>query len=118
MRNMYTTIPRALIEAAAVNGAGHPRIFLMVGLPLVAPGIASLSIFQFVWVWNNLLVALVFAGPEAAPLTLAIQQQMRNFGSNVDVIAPGAFLQLSVPLLVFLAFQRYFVQGMMGGAVK
>jgi alpha-glucoside transport system permease protein len=118
MRNMYTTIPSGLLEAARVDGAGHARTFFMISIPLVAPGIASLSIFQFVWTWNNLLVALVFAEPEAAPLTVAIQQQMRNFGTNVDIIAPGAFLQLLVPLLVFLAFQRYFIQGIMAGSVK
>ncbi len=118
LRNMYSTIPRALFEAAKVDGAGHGRIFFTMALPLVSPSIASLSIFQFVWVWNNLLAALVFTRQSSAPLTVAIQQQMRNFGSNVDIIAPAAFLLLLVPMLIFLAFQRFFVEGMTGGSVK
>lgn len=118
LRNMYSTIPRALFEAAKVDGAGHGRIFLTMALPLVSPSLASLSIFQFVWVWNNLLAAMVFTRQESAPLTVAIQQQMRNFGSNVDIIAPAAFVLLLVPMLIFLAFQRFFVEGMTGGSVK
>lgn len=118
LRNMYATIPNPLFEAARIDGAGHARIFLTIGLPLVSPAIASLSIFQFVWVWNNLLSAMVFTRPESAPMTVAIQQQMRNFGTNVDIIAPGAFMQLLVPLLVFFAFQRFFVEGITGGSVK
>ena len=80
--------------------------------------LASLLIFQFVWVWNDLLVGLVFASPEAAPLTVAIREQTRQFGSNIDVIAPGAFVSMVVPLVVFFAFQRYFVQGLLAGSVK
>lgn len=118
LRNMYATIPQPLFEAARIDGAGHARIFFTIGLPLVLPAVASLSIFQFVWVWNNLLSALVFTRPESAPITVAIQQQMRNFATNVDIIAPGAFLQLLVPLLVFFAFQQFFVEGITGGSVK
>ena len=118
LRNMYSTIPGPLFEAARMDGAGHVRIFLTIGLPLVSPAIASLSIFQFVWVWNNLLSAMVFTRPDSAPLTVAIQQQMRNFGSNVDIIAPAAFIQLLVPLVIYFAFQRFFVEGITGGSVK
>jgi len=118
LRNMYATIPAPLFEAARMDGAGHARIFFTIGLPLVSPAIASLAIFQFVWVWNNLLSAMVFTRPESAPLTVAIQQQMRNFGTNVDIIAPAAFVQLLVPLLVFFAFQKFFVEGITGGSVK
>jgi alpha-glucoside transport system permease protein len=87
-------------------------------MPLALPAVASLLIFQFLWVWNDLLVALVFAGSESQPLTVTIREQLRSFGSNIDVIAPGAFLQLLVPLIVFFAFQRYFVQGLLAGSTK
>ena len=78
----------------------------------------GLAIFQFLWVWNDMLVALLFADSESQPLTVALQSQMRQFGSNIGVLAPGAFLSLVVPLVVFFAFQRHFVQGVMAGSVK
>ena len=81
-------------------------------VPLGLPAIASLLIFQFLWVWNDLLVALVFAGGDTQ-LTVAIREQLRSFSSNIDVITSAAFLQMLVPLLVFFAFQRYFVQGLL-----
>jgi alpha-glucoside transport system permease protein len=118
LRNFFSGIPRELLEAARMDGAGELRIFLRVVLPLGLPAIASLAIFQFLWVWNDLLVALVFADPDAAPLTVAIREQTRQFGANIDVIAPGAFLSMIVPLVVFFAFQRYFVQGVLAGSVK
>lgn len=118
LRNFFMGIPPELMDSAKVDGAGHLMIFGRIIVPLALPGIASLSIFQFMWVWNDLLIAMVFAQPSNAPLTAAILQQTRNFGQNVDVIAPGAFLQMLVPLIVFFAFQRYFVAGIMGGSVK
>ena len=118
LRNFFIGIPAELLDSARVDGAGHLTIFGRIIVPLALPGIASLAIFQFMWVWNDLLIAIVFAEPRNAPLTAAILQQTRNFGQNVDVIAPGAFLQMLVPLLVFFAFQRYFVAGIMGGSVK
>ncbi len=118
IRNFFVGIPRELLEAARVDGANHYTLFIKVMVPLAMPAIASLSILQFLWVWNDMLIALIFADPGTAPLTTAIFRQMRGFSSNVDIIAPGAFIQLLVPLIVFFAFQRYFVQGIMGGAVK
>ena len=118
LRNFFVGVPRDLFESARVDGANDFVIFMRILIPLALPAIASLTIFQFLWVWNDLLVAMVFADPAAAPLTAAIQRQTRAFGQNVDVIAPGAFLQMVVPLIVFFAFQRYFVQGILGGAVK
>ncbi len=118
LRNFFAGIPRDLLEAARMDGAGELTVFFRVVLPLGLPAIASLMIFQFLWVWNDLLVALVFARPDAAPLTIAIREQTRQFGSNLDVIAPGAFLSMIVPLVVFFAFQRYFVQGVLAGSVK
>jgi alpha-glucoside transport system permease protein len=118
LRNFFVGIPTELLEAARVNGASEMAVFRKVVLPLGMPALAALTIFQFLWVWNDLLIALVFAGPAAAPLTVAIQQNLRQFGANIDIIAPAAFLSMVVPLAIFLAFQRYFVQGMLAGAAK
>ncbi|MCL2543288.1 MAG: carbohydrate ABC transporter permease [Nocardioidaceae bacterium] len=118
LRNYFAGIPRDLMEAARMDGASEVRIFFRVILPLGMPAIASLGIFQFLWVWNDLLVALVFADSSSQPLTVALATQTRQFGSSIDILAPGAFLSLIVPLAVFLAFQRYFVQGVMAGSVK
>jgi alpha-glucoside transport system permease protein len=118
LRNFFIGIPHELLEAARMDGATEIAIFRRVVIPLGIPAIASLVIFQFMWVWNDLLVALVFANPSAAPLTVAIQSQMRQFGDNLDLIASGAFLQLIVPLAVFFAFQRYFVQGLLAGSQR
>ena len=101
-----------------MDGGREFTIFRRVVLPIAWPAIASLAIFQFLWVWNDLLVALVFATSDSAPITYALQNQMRTFSSNVDIIAPGAFLSMTVPLIVFYAFQRYFVQGVLAGSVK
>jgi alpha-glucoside transport system permease protein len=116
LRNFFVGIPHELLEAARMDGASEWTVFRKVVLPLGLPAIASLLIFQFLWVWNDLLVALVFAGGETQPLTVAIREQLRSFSANIDVIAPGAFLQMLVPLLVFFAFQRYFVQGLLAGS--
>ena len=118
LRNYFAGIPRDLMEAARMDGASEGRIFFRIILPLGMPAIASLGIFQFLWVWNDLLVSLVFANTNSAPLTRVLATQTRQFGSSVDILAPGAFLSLIVPLIVFLAFQRYFVQGAMAGSVK
>ena len=93
------------------------RIFVRLMLPLGLPAIASLAIFQFLWTWNDLLVGLTF-GRSTQPITVAIFSQMRQFGSNIEIIAPASFVALSVPLLVFFAFQRYFVEGLLAGSVK
>jgi len=118
LRNYFAGIPSELMEAARMDGAGEGRIFFSLILPLGMPAIASLGIFQFLWVWNDLLVALVFSDSSSQPLTVALASQTRQFGSSIDVLAPGAFLSLVVPLAVFLGFQRYFVQGVMAGSVK
>ena len=118
LRNFFIGIPHELLEAARMEGAGEFTVFVRVVVPLSIPAIASLAIFQFLFVWNDLLVALVFAGPQNAPLTVAIREQTRQFGSNLDVISTGAFVSMIVPLAVFFAFQRYFVQGLLAGSVK
>ncbi|MEW1903146.1 carbohydrate ABC transporter permease [Streptomyces sp. NPDC086147] len=118
LRNFFAEIPRELLEAARLDGAGEIRLFTRVVLPLGGPAIASLGIFQFLWVWNDMLIALIFADSQSPPITVALQQQVRQFGNNVDVLAPGAFLSMVVPLVVFFAFQRQFASGVMAGAVK
>ena len=117
LRNFFIGIPRDLLEAARIDGASELRIFLRVILPLGLPAIASLAIFQFLWVWNDLLVALTFAR-DTQPITVAIFSQMRQFSANIELIAPAAFISLAIPLAVFFAFQRYFVQGLLAGSVK
>ena len=117
LRNFFIGIPKDLMEAARIDGASEIRIFLRLILPLGLPAIASLAIFQFLWTWNDLLVALTF-GRETQPITVAIFSQLRQFGANVDLIAPATFISLAIPLVVFFAFQRYFVQGLLAGSVK
>ncbi|MET9517965.1 carbohydrate ABC transporter permease [Streptomyces sp. NPDC002994] len=118
LRNYFAEIPREMLEAARMDGGSEWRIFTRLVLPVGRPAIASLAIFQFLWVWNDMLVALLFADSSAQPLTVELQSQIRQFGSNMDVLAPGAFLSLIVPVAVFFAFQRHFVQGVMAGSVK
>ncbi|ARP70502.1 carbohydrate ABC transporter permease [Streptomyces pluripotens] len=118
LRNFFAEIPRELLEAARLDGAGELRLFARVVMPLGGPAIASLGIFQFLWVWNDMLVALVFTKAGTQPITVALQSQVRQFGNNIDVLAPGAFISMVVPLAVFFVFQRQFVSGVMAGAVK
>jgi len=117
LRNFFIGIPRELLEAARIDGASELKIFFRLILPLGLPAIASLGIFQFLWTWNDLLVALTF-GRETQPITVAIFSQLRQFGGNIELIAPASFVSLAIPLAVFFAFQRYFVQGLLAGSVK
>jgi alpha-glucoside transport system permease protein len=117
LRNFFIGIPKDVLESARIDGASELKIFLRLILPLGLPAIASLAIFQFLWTWNDLLVALTF-GRDTQPITVAIFTQLTEFGNNIDVIGPAAFVSLAIPLLVFFAFQRYFVQGLLAGSVK
>ncbi len=117
LRNYFLGIPAELMEAARIDGASEVRIFLQLIIPLGLPALASLAIFQFLWTWNDLLVALTF-GRNTQPITVAIFSQLREFGANINIIAPASFLSLLVPLIVFFAFQRYFAQGLLAGSVK
>jgi alpha-glucoside transport system permease protein len=117
LRNFFIGIPDDLLEAARIDGASELQIFRRVVLPLGMPAVAALLIFQFIWTWNDLLVGLVFAGEEM-PLNVYIRSLMRQYGTSIDVIAPGTFISMVVPLLVFFAFQRYFVQGILAGSIK
>ncbi len=118
LHNFMMDIPRSLIEAARVDGAGHVKIFFQVLLPLLVPAIASFSIFQFLWVWNDLLVALTFAGPDIRPLTPAIAELSGSRGADWQLLSAGAFISMIVPLAVFLGLQRFFVRGLLAGGVK
>lgn len=118
LRNFFTQVPDELLEAARIDGAPEWLIFGKIMLPLALPAIASLAIFQFLWTWNDMLVALIFTNSGSQPLTVAIQSQLRQFGANIDVLSAGAFLSMLVPLIVFFAFQRYFVNAMLAGSQK
>ena len=117
LRNFFIGLPKDILESARIDGASELTIFFRLILPLGLPAIASLAIFQFLWTWNDLIVALTY-GRNTQPITVAIFSQLRQFGSNIELIAPAAFVSLAVPLCVFLAFQRYFVQGLLAGSVK
>jgi alpha-glucoside transport system permease protein len=120
IHNFIAQLPASLIEAARVDGASHLRIFRSIVLPLSLPAIASFSIFQFLWVWNDLLVAKTFGGssPDAQPVTARMQTLLGSYGSHLDLLAPAGFLTIVIPLIVFLSLQRYFVRGLLAGSVK
>jgi alpha-glucoside transport system permease protein len=120
IHNFMKEIPKDLLEAARVDGAGHVRVFFQVLLPLLTPALAAFGIFQFLWVWNDLLVALVFLGgtPEVAPLTVRVAELSGTRGSAWFLLSAGAFISMVVPVVVFLALQRYFVRGLLAGGLK
>nr|WP_221373784.1 carbohydrate ABC transporter permease [Actinoplanes polyasparticus] len=120
LHNFMREVPASLIEAARVDGAGHVSIFFKVMLPLLTPALAAFGIFQFLWVWNDLLVALVFAGggDEVAPITLQLANLSGTRGTAWQLLSAGAFVSIIVPVTVFLLLQRYFVRGLMSGSVK
>jgi alpha-glucoside transport system permease protein len=117
LRNFFVGLPKDILESARIDGANEIVIFIRLILPLGLPAIASLAIFQFLWTWNDLLVALTF-GQNTTPITVWIAGQLREFGTSIDIIAPASFISLVIPLAVFFAFQRYFVQGLLAGSVK
>lgn len=120
LHNFMSQLPKDLMEAARVDGAGHARIFRSVVLPLTVPALAAFGIFQFLWVWNDLLVALIFAGGgrQTAPLTVRLAEMAGSRGSEWQRLTAGAFVSMIVPLIVFLSLQRYFVRGLLAGSVK
>ncbi|KQY22972.1 sugar ABC transporter permease [Cellulomonas sp. Root485] len=120
LHNFMKDIPPSLVEAARMDGAGHVKVFFQVLMPLLTPAIASFAIFQFLWVWNDLLVALTFAGgtTDVAPLTVRLAELSGTRGSQWQLLSAGAFIALVVPLIVFLSLQRYFVRGLLAGSVK
>jgi alpha-glucoside transport system permease protein len=120
LHNFIASLPRDLMEAAHVDGANHFKVFRMIVLPLAIPGIASIAIFQFLWVWNDLLVALTFASgtEEVAPINSKLASLVGQYGSGYTALSAGAFITIAVPLIVFFSLQRYFVRGLLAGSVK
>ena len=117
-RQFFLTVPEELMEAARVDGAGHGQIFFRIILPLSMPIIASFAIFEFIWVWNDLLVATIFAPTSSLPMTQTLNSLSGSWGDRWYLQSAGAFLVLIVPLVVFFALQRFFVRGLMAGATK
>jgi alpha-glucoside transport system permease protein len=120
LHNFIAGLPRDLMEAAYVDGANHFTVFRRIVLPLAIPGIASISIFQFLWVWNDLLVALTFASgtEEVAPINSKLASLVGQYGSGYTQLSAGAFITIAIPLIVFFSLQRYFVRGLLAGSVK
>jgi len=120
LHNFMSDLPRELIEAARVDGADHARIFRSITLPLIVPALAAFAIFQFLWVWNDLLVALIFAGgtQDVAPLTVKLADLAGTRGNEWQRLTAGAFVSMVVPLIVFISLQRYFVRGLLVGGLK
>ncbi|MFP3854851.1 MAG: carbohydrate ABC transporter permease [Anaerolineales bacterium] len=118
--NYISTLPRDILESAFIDGASHFTIFTRLILPLSLPALASFAIFQFLWVWNDLLVALVFLGadPRVEVLTQALLGMLGTFGSDWHLLTAGAFISMVLPLIVFFSLQRYFVRGLLAGSVK
>jgi alpha-glucoside transport system permease protein len=118
LRNYMMTIPNTLIEAARMDGASNFTIFWRLVLPISVPALASFAIFQFLWVWNDYLIAFVFVGNERPVLTYTLLAMLGQYGEGWQAVAAGSFISLSVPLLVFFTLQRFFIRGLTAGAVK
>ncbi|MDX6327534.1 MAG: alpha-glucoside transport system permease protein [Nocardioidaceae bacterium] len=120
LRNYMATLPKTVIESAKIDGASHFQTFFRLILPMSVPALASFAIFQFLWVWNDLLVALVFIGPGPnAPLTVAVKNNLLGqAGAGWNLVTAGGFFSMIVPIIVFLSLQRFFVRGLTAGAVK
>ncbi len=120
LANFFRQLPSDLFESAEIDGASTLTVFFRIVLPLSVPAIASLVIFQFLWVWNDLLVALIYVGgtPEVGPLTVNLADLTNSLGQNYNLLTSAAFFAMIVPLVVFLSLQRYFVRGILAGSVK
>lgn len=118
LHNFVSHIPREVLEAARVDGASHAQVFRRIIIPLSLPAVASLAIFQFLWVWNDLLVSLVFGSARTYPMTYPISNLAGDYGQYAYLVPPAAFISMIIPLIVFFALQRYFVRGLLAGATK
>ena len=120
LRNYIGSLPRSIIESASIDGASHFTIFWRLVLPLSVPVIASFAIFQFLWVWNDFLVALVFLGgtPDVAVVTIKLSELVGSRGQDWHILTAGAFVTMILPLIVFFSLQRFFVRGLTAGSVK
>jgi len=119
LRNFFITLPKDLIEAARMDGASNLGIFRRIVVPLSVPALASFAIFQFLWVWNDLLMALIFiSDPNQRPMTVQVTYLLGTYGQQYNLLSAAAFLLMGLPLVVFFSMQRYFVQGLLAGSVK
>jgi alpha-glucoside transport system permease protein len=118
LKNFVGALPRDIIEAAKIDGAGHLTIFLRLIVPLSVPAIASLTIFQFMWIWNDYLIALIYAGQDKAPITRQLATLTGTRGQSWHLLTAAGMIAMVVPIAVFFALQRYFVRGLLAGAVK
>jgi len=119
LRNFFITLPKDLIEAARIDGSSEFGIFRNIVVPLSVPAIAAYGIFQFLWVWNDLLMSLIFVGNnENYPMTIQLNNLLGQYGTEWHLLAAGAFILMFAPLAVFVSLQRYFVQGLLAGSVK
>jgi alpha-glucoside transport system permease protein len=120
LRNFFAALPKDLMESAHIDGASSFRTFWTIVLPLSVPALASLAIFQFMWVWNDLLVSLIFlsGNPDHAPMTLTVANLVGQYGENYQVLTAASFLSMALPLAIFFSMQRYFVRGILAGSVK
>ena len=118
LKNFVSALPKEIIEAARVDGAGHLTVFIRLVMPLSVPALASLAIFQFMWIWNDLLIGLVYGGVKNKPIIAKLVEVGGTYGQSWHLLTAAAFVSMVVPLLVFFALQRYFVRGLMAGAVK
>ncbi|HET6484818.1 MAG TPA: carbohydrate ABC transporter permease, partial [Spirochaetia bacterium] len=120
LRNFIGDLPAEMMESAALDGASHPTILFRLVLPTSVPAMASLAIFQFMWVWNDLLVALIYLGgsPPVAPMTVTISNMINSYGGGWQYLTAAAFISMMLPLVVFFSLQQYFVRGILTGSVK
>jgi alpha-glucoside transport system permease protein len=120
LANFFRALPSDLFESAEIDGAGTLTVFFRIILPLSVPALASLIIFQFLWVWNDVLVALIYVGgaPDVAPLTVNLADLTNSLGQNYNLLTSAAFFSMVIPIVVFLSLQRYFVRGILAGSVK
>ena len=118
LRNYMTTLPKSVIESAEIDGASHYQTFWRLIVPMSVPALAAFAIFQFLWVWNDLLVALLFLGFDDATVTVNLSQLMGRLGEGWQLLTAAAFVTMIIPMIVFFTLQRFFIRGMTSGAVK
>lgn len=120
LRNFIQELPSSMLESAFIDGASHPTVFLRLVLPTSIPAIASLAIYQFMWVWNDLFVALIYLGgtPDVSPMTLTMANMVNSYGGGWEYLTAAAFISMVFPLLVFFTMQKYYVRGILAGSVK
>jgi alpha-glucoside transport system permease protein len=120
LRNFIQELPASMLESAFIDGASHPKVFIHLVLRTSLPAIASLAIYQFMWVWNDLFVALIYLGgtQEVAPMTLTMANMVNSYGGGWEYLTAAAFISMAFPLLVFFTMQKYYVRGILAGSVK